>query len=405
MSSPILKTIIASILLFIITAVSTSRADQSDIKIGVLLPLSGSLAGVGLTHMRGHEFAIEEINSAGGIHSLGGKKIRLIYADTRGDPILGIKETYKLIKGGSIALVGAYQSSVVHPTTEIAEEFHIPYLVTTALSDKITKRGFRFTFRPEASISDFIRDEYKFVEYLYKRDLTGKTIALLYEDSLFGQFSAILQRESARRYGLHIVADIAYSSTADNLSTHILQLKERKPDIVLQTSYLLDAIKIAKLMNDYDVKPPIIIATGAGPKDPEFIKELGNKSDYWFVVNEWNHNMAKDGVKYLNDRFKKKYGVDMDGIAAMCYVSTWLLKDALERAGSVDGESLRKALAETNITSGPASMIPLGNISFDEYGQSEFVTLITQIINGEHYAVWPPELATRAAVVRNKLNH
>ncbi len=396
----IILALVTLMAMFVNIADAISSESKSIVKIGALLPLSGPLARIGKTHMRGHEFAVSEINALGGIHSLGGAKIKMIYADTMGDPVRGMEETKHLIETGVISIMGAYQSAVVIPSSEIAEKERVPYIVTTALSDKITQRKMHYLFRPEANISDFVRDEIRFIEYLFNRKLAGNRLTLLYEDSLFGQFTAMLQRRLARENNLAIVADISYSSNSHDLTEVCHALQAARPDVVLQTSYLLDSIQIARLMDQQKIHPSVIIATGAGPKDPEFIRSLGSASDYWFVVNEWNYDMMRPGAKELNERYRARYGVDMDGIAAMSYMSTWLVKEALENAGTTQREDLARVLRDIDLDYGPGAILPLGGVAFDENGQNRFQTIMTQIIDGKHRTVWPPELASSEPIPR-----
>jgi branched-chain amino acid transport system substrate-binding protein len=182
------------------------------------------------------------------------------------------------------------------------------------------------------------------------------------------------------------------------MTTTIAKLKAAKPDVVVHNSYMNDSLLLARTSKELDFNPMAFFATGAGPKDPNFAKVLGKDAEYWLVISEWNGDMKREGAADLNERFIKKYGQPMDGIAAMCYISTYILKDALERAGSADREKLRDALAKTDITTGPASMVATGRIAFDETGQNEFTNLVTQIIDGTQRTVWPANTAARSAV-------
>jgi branched-chain amino acid transport system substrate-binding protein len=127
-----------------------------DVKVGVLLPLSGSVAPIGQNNRRGHELAVDEINAAGGIKSLGGAKLVLVDGDTQGNPNVGIQETEKLAGKGVVAIMGAYQSNVTFPTTQIAEKLQVPYIDPVAIADSITEgRNFKYTFKfsPKATSS------------------------------------------------------------------------------------------------------------------------------------------------------------------------------------------------------------------------------------------------------------
>jgi branched-chain amino acid transport system substrate-binding protein len=182
------------------------------------------------------------------------------------------------------------------------------------------------------------------------------------------------------------------------MTTTVAKLKASKPDVLVHNSYMNDSLLLARTSKELDFNPMAFFAAGAGPKDPNFAKVLGKDAEYWLVVSEWNSDMKREGAADLNKRFTKKYGQAMDGIAAMCYISTWVAKEALERAGSADREKLRDALAKIDIRSGPASMVATNRIAFDENGQTDFTNLITQIIDGIQRTVWPLGAAARPVV-------
>ena len=104
------------VLVCILTISLFSFAEET-VKIGILLPLSGPAASIGVNSLNGHKLAVDEINEAGGIKSLGGAKIELIVADSGGDPKVGMTQAERLItKDKVVALMGAYQSSVTYPS-------------------------------------------------------------------------------------------------------------------------------------------------------------------------------------------------------------------------------------------------------------------------------------------------
>jgi branched-chain amino acid transport system substrate-binding protein len=161
-----------------------------DIKVGILLPLSGPVAPIGQNNRRGHVLAIDEINAAGGIKSLGGAKLIMIDGDTQGNPKTGIQETEKLATQGVAAILGAYQSNVTFPSTQIAEKSGVPYIDPVAIADSITEgRNFKYTFKVAPKASWYARDQLKFIKWV--GETSGKPvkrIILMYEDTLFGHF-------------------------------------------------------------------------------------------------------------------------------------------------------------------------------------------------------------------------
>jgi len=378
----------------------TPRAQAADdIAVGILLPLSGSVAPIGINNRRGHELAVDEINAAGGIKSLGGAKLVMIDGDTQGNPNVGMSEVEKLGRRDVVAIMGAYQSGVTFPTTQISERLGIPFIDPVAIADSITEdRGFKYTFKVSPLASWYARDQIRFlVDTSKAAGNPAKSVVLLHEDTLFGTSTAKGQNKAAADYDVKVLADISYPKDTPDMTSTIAQIKELNPDAILLVSYINDAVLITKTMKELDVNIPII-GTSAGHIDPAYISNLGDDADYTFTVGEWNTDLSKPGIAEISARFKGKFGVEMNGHAAETYMSTMVLRDALERAGSTNHEKLRDAIAETKIC-GDANILPYDCVRFGPSGQSpEAQLIVLQIIDGVHKTVWPPEVAAAAPV-------
>ncbi len=122
-----------------------------EIRIGIVSPLTGPTAKFGQAQKNAMTMAAEDVNSAGGIKSLGGAKIKLFFGDTRGEADTGVTETERLITREKVhALIGAFQSGVGFPSSAVAEKHQVPWL-TFGTFDKITERGFKYVFRAHAN--------------------------------------------------------------------------------------------------------------------------------------------------------------------------------------------------------------------------------------------------------------
>lgn len=121
------------------TKSSANGESVDEIVIGNLLPLSGTAASLGKIGQQARDMAVEEINEAGGIKSMDGAKIRMVYADSKGDSAEGVTQTEKLITQDEVQLItGCYQSGVCMASTEVAERYQIPYFVPVPSDDQIT---------------------------------------------------------------------------------------------------------------------------------------------------------------------------------------------------------------------------------------------------------------------------
>lgn len=374
----------------------------AKIKMGALFPLSGELKDKGQDSANGVRLAVEEINSNGGIKSMGGAGLEVVYADTQGKPAVGAEEAERLItKEGVAAIIGTYQSSVTKPATQVAERLETPFVVSVSIADIITERGFNYTFRLQPKACFYARDQIRFLSDLEK--LAGysvKRVALLHENTDFGTSTALAQKKALKDHGIEVVADMAYQAAgAADLSREVAQALAAEPDALLTVTYLLDSVLIRKALAKSGKTLPMVDMAG-GVVSPEYVKILGALADGVFTMTEFSKYAA--GGKDLNNRFLKRFGVDITGDSAYSYQAVQVLRDALERAGSADSKKLRQALAATDIGPGPRLVLPSEKLRFDKTGQNEFARLfVAQIQNGELQPVWPPHYATAKVIIQS----
>ncbi|EKO39657.1 MAG: ABC-type branched-chain amino acid transport system, periplasmic component [Solidesulfovibrio magneticus str. Maddingley MBC34] len=380
-------------------------AADKTVKIGNVEPLSGPSASVGVQGKQAREMAIEEINAAGGIKSLGGAKLELVYADSKSDPTVGVTETERLINTEKVNLLtGCWNSAVTYPATQVAERYGIPFVVPVAVRDTITERGFKNVFRIAAKDSWWVRDQFRFLKDM--QDETGvklQRIAFVFENGDWGTGFAEKWRELAKKDGYEIVLDEPYPSTATDLTPVVTKLKAAKPDVVMLVSNAADAILLTNTMAEMQVKPKVVLASGGGHADPKFLENTDTNALGIFDEVEWNTDVNKPAAKPANEKFKKKYGYDLTGESVDAYVAMYVIADALERAASTDPAKIREALAATNLTTGPGMIVSYDGVQFDETGQNKNAGIvIVQVANvdgkPERVTVWP-KTARRAGYV------
>lgn len=383
------------------TGLSKMAAAQKvqEVKVGVMDAFSGFMARTGAWNKMGYELAEDDINKAGGIKSLGGAKLKLIYGDVESKASVGMGVAEKFCYEGVTALVGVYQSDVTMATTQVAERHKVPHLVPISLAEEITERGFKYTFRHNVKGSWIGRDALEFLSYIGKK--TGKppkTAVLFYNDTSMSQATLKGYKEFGPKYSwLNIVGDFSYPTKTTDLSIEVSKIKALKPDVILSTSYLADGILMVRTMKELDLNFMGHLQV-AGALEPDFPKMLGNLAENVLTcTGGWNYDIKIPGTKELNERYNKRFGRDMFSIVAMCYGTIFTLKEALEIAGSTDREKVREALMKIHIPMGKGIM---GHgVKFDENGQNiEAKNLVLQIRDGKLRTVWPPEVAPVEAI-------
>jgi len=395
-------TIVSFILISSFVGGAIGAETAKEVKIGNVLPLSGDVAPIGKIGQYARKMAVEEINAAGGIKSLGGAKLKMVYADSRSDSKVGATETERLIFREKVSIItGCYQSGVTYPSTAVAERYKTPFFVPVSVMDKITERGFKYTFRLAAKASWWGRDQFAFIDEMGKK--TGKhaeTAALIYENTDWGQSTAEGWKEEAPKYGIEIVLDEPYPHTAPDLTPVIIKLKKSEADVALFVSYVADAILLANTIAEMKVDTLAFISSAGGQADPQWLLNTGKNARYMFDIAEWETDLGSPGTKETAEKFYKKYGLVMPAEAVNAYASMYVIADVLERAASTDPEKIREAFTKTHITTGPAMLVPYDVISFDESGQNPNANLVmTQVreVNGklERVSVWPSTAARK----------
>jgi len=394
---------------------SVSAYAQQEVKIGVIYPLTGPAASSGAEMKNALELAADIINNGaakgipnlpfsagGGLPNLKGAKIKLIFADHQGNPSVGATEAERLITQEKVvAIVGAYQSNVTATSSQIAERSKIPYVNPESSSATLTERGYKWFFRTTAHDDLFVHNFFEFLkEVEAKKNVKAKQLSLFNENTLWGNETTKLENKLAAEKGYTIAKAVTYPAKSTQLTSEVQTLKASNPQVVLQSSYLGDAIMSMKTYKELGFSPDMILANNAGFTDTEFIKTLGKDADYVITRDVWALDLAKNNplIKQVNDLFNSRYKANFTGNSSRTFTGLMTLADAINRAGSTEPEAIRKALTETNI---PANKIimPWKGVKFDEKGQNIYGSgILTQIIDGKYHTVWPFDLATRDLV-------
>src|SRR4051812_13210956 len=388
-----------------------SRAQTSEVVIGVLYPLSGASAQQGVDAQKAYEAALEVINKnhefdlpmakGEGLSGLGGAKIRLIYADHQGDPQKGRAEAERLITQDKVcAIVGTYQSSVAVTVSQTCERYQIPFMSADNSSPSLHTRGLKFFFRAAPHDEMFTKAMFDFYDALKKKGTKIETLALFHEDTIFGTDSANAQTKLANERGYKIVADIKYRSNTPSLSAEVQQLKVANADVLMPSSYTTDGILLVKTMAELGYKPNAIVAQAAGFSEKALYDAVGDKLDGVITRGSFSLDLAakRPMVGAINALFKEKSGKDLNDNTSREFIALIILADAINRAKSTNGEKIRAALAATDIP-GEQTIMPWKRVKFDEMGQNNDADpVLLQYIGGKFVTISPSQAAVAEAV-------
>ena len=358
------------------------------IKVGVLLPLTGAQAKFGEIEKRSYEMAAEEINAKGGVK---GMKIELLFEDDTGKPDVGRSAVEKLISREKVPVItGGYSSSVTAAATPVAQQFKVPFVICTGSADDITEKGYDYVFRVNPPASEYPNAVQSFLQEVGK---DVKTVALLYENSAFGQSSSKSFEEDTKELGLKIVVKEGYQAGAIDFKPILTKVKAANPDMIYMVSYVMDASLLMRQSKELRINPKMFVGGGAGFTLPEFAKSAGDAADGVFSATLWIETLPFPGAKEYFNKFQKKYGSETEYHGAEAYAAMYVVADALTRAKSITPKDVRDALVTTDMKTA------FGPVKFVSYGkktqQNKLDTYLVQWQKGELEAVWPKSAATK----------
>lgn len=334
-----------------------------------------------------------------GLPRLGGARLAYVIVDHQGKPDIGQGEAERLISQEKVAaLQGAFHSSVVATSSQVAERFGIPYLSDIGTSPSLHTRGFKWFFRTGPHDEMFAENFFAFLDELRRtRGLTLTRVGIVTENTLYGSDVARVDRRLAAKHGYEVAVDISYKANAPDLSAEVLRIKAARPEVVFHAAYTSDAILFMKTYKQYDFFPRALIAHGSGFLDGAYRQALGAAADYVFSWEIWGADLGrkKPLIRQVGELFKQRNGFEMTGHSARSFVGTLILADAIDRAGSTEPQAIRKALLETDVP-GKVLATPWDGVKFDpRTGQNLRARgIIVQLLNGQWRVVWPREFAT-----------
>jgi branched-chain amino acid transport system substrate-binding protein len=265
--------------------------------------------------------------------------------------------------------------------------------------DDICRRGFKYTFRIVPEAARMMETLAEFAQSMGKK--TGKkaeTAVAMSVDMSYGRSYSKALHAAFKKLGIRSLADFYYPTKATDLTVEIANLKKKQPDVWFFNCQLNDSVLITRTLYQQNVEAHGFVACGAGFGDPQYMKMVGNLGNYFSINANFNPE-SELGIKFGKE-IRTRYNMDSDPNSAVMYGCLYVIKDVLERAGSIDRDKVRDAIEKTHITSGPAMILSGKGVKFDENHENMLAKVdIMQSINGAWHVTWPPEAKPKFDVV------
>ena len=384
---------------------------QETIKIGALLPLTGAEAPFGEAFKKAYALAVQDINARGGIQ---GKPLELILKDTESKPREAIKAANELMGASQVvALVGGWSSDIAKVVAPLAQEAGVPYLLDHPSSDRLTRQGLDWVFRLQptvgmypAALEGFLT---QVVAPIEKRRLR---VVYLFIDNPFAREVwefGLKPFFYSHRDLFDLIRVIPYQGVALDFRGLLYQVKRTRPDLIIFTSYLTDAVLLAKEADEMGIKARLFSGVDAGHGLPDFATQAGEAAQEYFVSMPWIGDVSSPEIQSWRARWKATYGYEPGTQEAEGYAAVQILAKALEGITSWgDLQTVREDL-KVNLTQIDMNTV-FGHVRFDNFGgythqnRAYGLTALYQWQDNHLFQVWPLKGAERPYLYPRKVH-
>jgi len=325
------------------------------IKIGVAAELSGAVATYGTDISHGAQMAVDEINAAGGIK---GKQIELVTYDTKSDPAQATTMATKLMTQDKVvAVVGPATSGSFMATIPVANANKVPVVSGSATADAATvdANGNVQPFAFRTCVSDSFQGS---AAATFARQTLGAKTAVIYMDnsSDYGKGLAKTFNDAFTAAGGTIVDTQSYVAGDTDFNAALTKIAGEQFDVLYIPGYYQEGGLIIKAARGMGINQPVL---GADGFDSPTLLELGGAQalNNVYFTNHYSSLSQDPKVQAFQAAFKAKYGADPSGFNAMGYDTMNFIADAINRATSIDGQSIADAMAATKDFSAVTGMI------------------------------------------------
>ncbi|MDO5649821.1 MAG: ABC transporter substrate-binding protein [Gallicola sp.] len=347
-------------------------SDSDSIIIGGIAPLTGNVAIYGTTATNGAKLAVEEINANGGVL---GKQIDYRVEDDKGDITEATNAYNKLADEGMVALLGAITSQPTGAVAEMAVADNMPMITPTGTQFSITE-GRPNVFR--VCFTDPFQGE-MLAQYV-NENMQGKKAAIMTNTSSdYSNGVADAFKAKAEELGIEIVAQESYGNTDTDFRAQLTNIAGTNPDVLMIPDYYQIIALIAPQAREVGIN-----ATMIGPDGWDGVAKQVDASSIDTVENAvfTNHYSVKDEnekVQNFIKNYTEKYGEEPSAFSALAYDGIYMIKDAIEKAGSTDDKQAivdgLKGIEFDGVT---------GHLKFDDNNNPIKSVSMIKIVNGDY---------------------
>ncbi len=399
---PIL-TLFVLLLPFVVTACGSSSSNgngtstSKTLLFGAPISLTGATSTEGHLTLEGYQLWVKQVNAHGGI-KVGNTsyQVQLKYYDDGSSPTKSAQLSQQLITSDKVNfLLGPYGTAATLQDEAIAEQYQIPMVEGNGAAKAIFSKGFHYIFGVLSPASEYAK---VMLEAALALPAPPKNVAIISADDAFSKEVAAAAKAYATSHNLPVVYYQQYPSGTTDLTSVLTALKTSGPggtvpDMLLGSGHEAEAVTTMKEAKQLHINAKLYAFT-VGPATPDFISVLGSTANDVLGSSQWTPQEKYNGIDVFGtpanyaQLYQTEFGHNPSYQSAESTAAGLAFQYAIQKAGSIDPQKVRDALASLDI------MTFYGEIRFDSTGANTFKPMATiQIQNGSLVTVYPSSIA------------
>lgn len=376
----------------LVWAGAASAEEAGTIRLGAAVSLTGKYSSNGTFTRNGYDLAVKRINEEGGV-TVAGKayKLEVVYYDDESTPARGAQLVERLIQQDGVKyLLGPYSSGLTEAIAPVTEKYGVPMVEANGAAVSLFRKGYRYLFAVLSTTDQYLRGAVELAASV-NEDPSKLRVAMAFENDPFSQDVREGVMEDAAKFGMKIVIDDKLPPELNDMSATLSKAKVLKPDLLLVSGHDKGVALVVRQIADQRVDVPMLAITHCD--SAQIAEKFGKIAEYTLCAAQWASTL-----KYSDGLFgsaadyaifyEKTYGHAAPYQAAESSAAVQVFADAFERAGSLEPDAVRDALAETDIKTF------YGPVKFDETGKNvSKPTVLFQVQDGKYVVVYPEAFA------------
>ena len=388
-----------------------AAAECEVLTLGSAISLTGKYATNGAHAKNGYEFAIKKIKENGGI-KVADKcyNFNVIYYDDESKGDRGATLAERLINQDKVQfMLGPYSSGLTKAIAPVTEKYQIPMVEAEGASRSLFNKGYKYLFAVLSTSEQYLASAVTLAAEKAKeagKEPSSVKVAIAVENDPFSLDIRAGVLEDAKKLGMKVIIDEKLPRDLSDMSAILTKVKLLKPDLLVVSGHSKGAATAVRQIGEQKIKTPMVALTHCEAAD--VTGNFGDAANDILCSTQWAESLTYEGPIFgsasnYEQEFKGTYPEYAEKKVpyqtAQASAAVYVFKDAFERAGTLEKNAVRDAIAKTDLKTF------YGDIRFSEAGNNIAKPMVLrQIQNGAYNVVAPSNFASHKLNYPRKAN-